>query len=138
MALLAVVGCVPPHAHHLQCEFGRDDEIPLDVRAFADWSHLRHDVERAEEIGVRFGDSRRKAEGRTGEHLRQTECTERLLADIAVRHNVSRAQVEATRGRRPVLVDIAVFGAFAVLFASCSGRSCGDYARPWQMRPRCC
>ena len=108
-------GCVLPNARHLQCDSDGDATRPLNVERLADRWHLRNDVERAEEIGVRFGDSKRKAEGRAGERIRQTECTDKLLHEIAVRHDVALDALSAMRGRRPLLLDVAVFVAFAVL-----------------------
>src|SRR4051812_8995185 len=43
-------------------------------------------------------------------------CTDKLLSEIAVRHDVALDALSAMRGRRPLLVDVAVFVAFDVLF----------------------
>jgi hypothetical protein len=111
---------VAPSRLHLRCESPRDAARPLDPARWFDRQHLRNDVEFAEEIGVRFGDSRRKAEGRDGEHLRQHECTNALLAGVALRHNVAIEQLVAMRGERPVAVDGLVLigaGALFIWFA---------------------
>jgi hypothetical protein len=121
IALLASTGCVLPNQRHLQCRSDGDRPRPLHLESITDRFHLRNDVERAEEIGVRFGDSRRKTEGRDGEHVRQTECTDMLLTQIADRHQVSPAAVTAMRGQRPFFVDLAVFTTFAALLIGVSG-----------------
>src|SRR3954468_17975394 len=83
------VPIVPPSRLHVHCQAPTDAARPLNPSRWIDRQHLRNDVEFAEEIGVRFGDLRRKAEGREGEHLRQRECTDALLAGIALRHEVA-------------------------------------------------
>ena len=107
---------VPPSRLHLHCESAQDEARPLNPARSIDRQHLRNDVEFAEEIGVRFGDSRRKAEGRDGEHLRQRECTNALLAGVAARHSVAIDDLAAMRGERPVAVDALVLIASGALF----------------------
>jgi hypothetical protein len=112
---------VAPSRLHVHCEPPTHAARPLNPSRWIDRQHLRNDVEFAEEIGVRFGDSRRKAEGRDGEHLRQRECTDALLAAVAIRHNVAIEDLSAMRGERPVAVDailLIVFGAVFVWFTS--------------------
>lgn len=106
LVLLSANGCIPPNRMHLRCQSLGDSPRPLDLMRVADRWHLRNDVELAEEIGVRYGDSRRESEGRTGEHVRQTECTEKLLRETADRHGVTLTTVTALRGSRPILAIV--------------------------------
>src|SRR4051812_18291696 len=57
-----ITGAFPvvlPSQLHLHCESASDGVTPLDVNRTGDRWHLRNDVETAEEVGVRHGDSRR-------------------------------------------------------------------------------
>ncbi len=93
---------VLPSRLHLQCDAPSNETGPVRL------AHLRNEVEAAEEIGVRHGDSRRKSEGREGEHQRQRECTDKLLANISTRHGVTISDLTALRGQRPLVVDALV------------------------------
>jgi hypothetical protein len=116
LATLGGMHMVPPSRLHQNCSPPVDEPQQLNPSRLLDRWHLRNDVETAEEIGVRFGDSKRKALGRDGEHQSQRACTERLLASIALRHDVDVSDVGRLRGRRPIGVDAAVLTSFALLF----------------------
>lgn len=122
---LGGIHAVPPSRLHLDCSAAADDPRPLSPSTLIDRWHLRNDVETAEGIGVRFGDSKRKALGRDGEHLSQRACTDKLLAAVAGRHNLNFAEVVQLRGKRPVGVDVGVLMVFSVFFVTGVQRVCG-------------
>jgi hypothetical protein len=70
--------------------------------------HLQTDVELAEELGVRYGDSFRRQQGIVVEHERSDACTDALFAEIARLHGVSQTDIQQARGHRNVAYDLAI------------------------------
>jgi hypothetical protein len=77
-------------------------------------------VELAEELGVRYGDSFRRAYGQAEETRRRTECTDSLFGQIAVKHSLTLEEVQSVRGERPRFLDLAVLTSFVVLYVLAS------------------
>jgi hypothetical protein len=108
--------CIPRSRLNTNCEWTHDRAFQLDLQQGADQRHLNSDVELAEELGIRYGDSFRKRDGRVEEHRRTTECTTTLFAQIAHIHGVTSDDVLKARGRRPATTDLTVLLSFAMLY----------------------
>jgi hypothetical protein len=118
-------GCIARDRLNTNCEWTRDVAFRLDLEHEAEQRHLNDDVELAEELGIRYGDSFRKRDGRLEEHRRTTECRTTLFAAIAHLHGVTPDDVLQARARRPATVDLAVLLSFAMLYGVVSSRLIG-------------
>jgi hypothetical protein len=98
------------------CSWIGDQPGPLALARSSDEQHLVRDVELAEELGIRYGDTFRKHYGRTEEHRRAAACQARLWETIAATHGVSAAQVQAARSQRPAVADRTTLALFALLY----------------------
>ncbi len=120
VAVLALIvfssGCLTRSRLNATCEWVDDLPRTLNLDFAPDMDHLVSDVELAEELGIRYGDSFRRHYGRSVEATRRTECQNRLLGEIADLHQVSSAQVRESRRARPAFVDLAVLLAFGVVY----------------------
>jgi hypothetical protein len=127
LSLLGVClsGCLSRSRLNTNCEWTHDAAFQLDLRRGADEEHLIDDVELAEELGIRYGDSFRKRDGIQEEHRRTTECTTTLFAEIAHIHGVTSDDVLKARGRRPAVVDLTVLLSFVLLYGLVSSRLVG-------------
>ena len=117
--LLAVAGlsaCLHRNRLNVECQWTGDPGSSLDLTGRNDQWHLIRDVEIAEELGIRYGDSFRRRDGILEEHRRTAACTASLFARIASVHGISVNDVVSERGRRPPGVDLAVLLSFAVFY----------------------
>jgi hypothetical protein len=103
-----------------RCEWVGDASTPLDLQHAADTQHLVGDVELAEDLGIRYGDTFRKKYGRLDEHTKASECQASLFRIIADRHGLSPERVQAARSSRPALADGVTLILFAILYGFAS------------------
>jgi hypothetical protein len=106
--LVACVSCVPRQRLNETCTWTGDAPAALDLRRRSDGRHLQTDVEVAEELGVRYGDSFRRQQGIVVERERWVACTDATFAEIARIHGVSRVDIEQARGHRNITYDLAI------------------------------
>ncbi len=111
-------GCVSWSRANLRCEWADDRGAALDAARRRDRWHLRDDVERAEEIAIRFGDAFRRTHGLLVVRQNRAECTSRLLIAVANYHELPLDAVLAVRGQRPVIVDLFVLLSFIALYVA--------------------
>lgn len=109
-------GCLSRSRLNGRCEWVGDDSSKLDLQRAADRRHLVGDVELAEELGIRYGDTFRKDHGRLEEHAKASACQARLFRVIADTHGLTAAIVQAARASRPALADSVTLVLFAVLY----------------------
>jgi hypothetical protein len=113
-------GCLRRQRLNEDCRWTHDVALPLDLRNQADQRHLDDDVERAEDLAIRYGDRGLRAGhfpsmeeyGRA-----RNECMATLFTVIASNHSVSAQQVHQSVGRRPEGLDLAVLLSFALLYS---------------------
>jgi len=106
--LVVSLSCVPRQRLNETCTWTGDAPAALDLRRRSDVRHLQTDVEVAEELGVRYGDSFRRQQGIVVERERWVACTDATFAEIARIHGVSRVDIEQARGHRNVTYDLAI------------------------------
>lgn len=98
VASLVLSGCKMPDGMNDACEWPAEPQAPLDPRNAADQRHLVNDVRVAEELGVRYEDSRlRRGHVSAGAPLTRDDCDARLFQTIAGRHGVTLADLRAAR-----------------------------------------
>src|SRR6185436_15863264 len=68
-------------------------------------SHLNHDVQLAEELGIRHGDALRSTDGIVEARRKRDQCTTALFGRIVSLHGVTQADVDRARGSRDLRVD---------------------------------
>ena len=94
---LSVLGCMPKGMNE-DCRWPPEPHRALDVRRAADARHLVNDVRAAEELGVRYEDSRlRRGAAAPGSPQTRDDCDGRLFAVIAQNHDIALADVHAAR-----------------------------------------
>ncbi|HUR33972.1 MAG TPA: hypothetical protein VM032_09280 [Vicinamibacterales bacterium] len=113
-------GCLSRSRLNGGCEWVGDASYRLDLQRAADRQHLVGDVELAEELGIRYGDTFRKDHGRLEEHAQASACQARLVRTIADTHGLTAAIVQAARASRPALADGVTLTLFAVLYGLAS------------------
>ncbi|HUQ89898.1 MAG TPA: hypothetical protein VM096_20215 [Vicinamibacterales bacterium] len=118
MLVAATAGC--SSGQNTNCRWPDEPPRLLNLRIDADASHLMQDVERAEELSVRFADGSGFGPGRQRQQLRVERCYNPLIAGIVTRHGVSLADVLAAQqriGQRGLnlVVNVPVVGVFALL-----------------------
>ena len=92
-----VAGCSLPNGMNDDCEWPSEATFALDLRIAAHERHLRSDVRAAEELGIRYDDSR-SAAGRDA-RLTRDECDTKLFAEIAGTHSIGLESVRNARAR---------------------------------------
>jgi hypothetical protein len=106
--LAACASCVPGQRLNDTCTWTGDAPAPLDLQQRADVRHLQTDVELAEELGVRHGDSFRRQHGIEVARERRDACTAALFAEIARLHGISPASITQQRGHRNLAYDLTI------------------------------
>jgi hypothetical protein len=105
---VACLSCVPRQRLNDTCTWTGDAPAALDLRRTADARHLETDVELAEELGVRYGDSFRPQQGIVVSIERRAACTDTLFAEIARIHGVRPADIQQARGHRNLAYDLTI------------------------------
>jgi hypothetical protein len=119
---LSLAGCLARDRLNTRCEWTDDGAVQLNLQHEPDRRHLNNDVEIAEELGIRYGDSFRSRAGLPETRRRRTECTATLFAQISRVHGVTSNDVEQARGQRPAGMDVLVLLSFAMLYAFLSSK----------------
>ena len=86
-----VIACIDRNRVNDRCQCDEPAAV-IDLAKASDRRHLVNDVELAEELAIRHGDSFREREGIVEERRRREECTATLFAEIARKHNVKMAE----------------------------------------------
>jgi hypothetical protein len=119
LLLACLAGCVRRTGLNNACEWPSEVPSPLDAANPAHQRHLTADAQFAEELGIRYGDSFRGKETVDERGRRVVECTDRLLAWVAVLHSVTADDVQQARVRRDWRVDaVVVFSPMLVLLGT--------------------
>ncbi len=116
LCAVCLSGCLARNRLNTSCEWTHDEPRRLDLQRSDDRRHLNDDVEIAEELGIRHGDSFRQRDGLLAVRGKRTECTAILFAEIARVHGVSSVEVLSARGHRSPAVDVAVLFSFGSCF----------------------
>src|SRR4029453_12201378 len=89
---VVAVGCVDHNRVNDRCEWSESETV-IDLDKARDRRHLGNDVELAEELGIRYGDSFREREGIVEERQRREQCTVVLFTPIARLHHLMMEEV---------------------------------------------
>jgi hypothetical protein len=130
-------GCIDPALINDRCEWREPVYTPLAELDLP--GHLAADVELAEELGIRHGDSFRGREDVGDLRRKRDACTDALLTEIARRHRVTTAELVGARGRRSVGADfLTVFAPMALVFVLAAGWGAGRifHRFPPSLEPR--
>lgn len=102
---IGLCGCLSRSRLNETCDWVGDSPIALNAERASDRRHLVEDVELAEELSIRYGDSFRKQFGRLEEHARAAACQGKLFDTIAQIHQVTPQDVRVARSIRRAWVD---------------------------------
>ncbi|HVC18788.1 MAG TPA: hypothetical protein VNE16_01825 [Vicinamibacterales bacterium] len=121
LAAIALAGCFPRARVNADCRWTGDAATPLGLTRAADRRELTDDVALAEDFAIRYADRTRGLRsghyaGADAYHAARERCMAMLLADIGRLHGVAPQRLAALRGRRPLMVDVAVGLSFAVIY----------------------
>ncbi len=117
MLTVVLVGCTRPGDHPISdnCQWLEDDHRTLNLQLPADRSHLRKDVETAEDVAIRWAD---KNFGLRREYQpKRDQCMSQLFGGLASQHDVGIGTIDEYLGRRDIFVDVAVILSFATFYA---------------------
>jgi hypothetical protein len=113
--------CVPRAALNSECSWRTEIARPLTIGEPDDRRHLDVDVEIAEELGIRYGDSFKGRRTLEVARHRRDDCTATLFAEIARIHHVDAGDIARARGRRDVRLDVGTMVlSIALLFSVAS------------------
>ena len=119
---LASMGCVQRERRNSECIWPEVNAKPLDLSRGGDASHLREDVEFAEDLAVRYMDAQVRSQSAQPRPRRppgevMNACRNSLLKQISTSHNVSPREVVQFFGRRSLAIDLMVILPFFLLYA---------------------
>jgi hypothetical protein len=124
LASISLTGCVRRGGRNSDCKWPEEPDaktLAPNQRGYA--SHLREDVEFAEELAVEYMDAHHGP--RSGEFKSQqaasqalNTCLDALIKQIAKSHNVPPREVAKFFGRRSLAIDVAVSLPFVLLYDS--------------------
>lgn len=102
------------------CRWPEEPSGRLNLTNDVDVSHLKQDIELAEELSVRFADASGFGPGPQRQQLRVEQCYQPLLAGISTRHGVSSAEIAQAQGRLGerglnLIVNAPVAGFFLIV-----------------------
>jgi hypothetical protein len=116
LLVVGVLGC-GDRSINTDCKWPAEEPRRLDLRQSSDVTHLRQDVELAEEFSIRYGDVR-WSPGFARANGRDTECLMPLLGEIVSRHGVPLEVVLETRRRLgPQGVNLVVDAPIGMFYA---------------------
>jgi hypothetical protein len=110
---LAFTGCVRREGRNSECMWPEANARSLDLSRGGDASHLREDVELAEDLAVRYMDAQR----RSPRNEVMNACRNSLLKQISTSHHVPPGEVVRFFGRRSFAIDFAIVLPFFLLYA---------------------
>ena len=114
LLLLGLCACVRRDGRNANCEWpGENPKHPVDAR------HLSADAEFAEDLAIRYADTRYGIHSPNpsedyGE--RRDECQANLFAQIAKEHGIPPQQVSGALGKNRTYIDVATYLPFALLY----------------------
>jgi hypothetical protein len=120
---LTFTGCVRREGRNSDCIWPPEqNERTLDPNHGADASHLREDVEFAEDLAIRYMDAQRHPRSTPPQPRRppgevMNTCRNSLLQQISTSHNVPPNEVVRFFGRRSLAIDLAIILPFLALYA---------------------
>jgi hypothetical protein len=122
LAALTFTGCIRREGRNSDCIWPPEQNArTLDPNRSADASHLREDVEFAEDLAIRYMDAQRHPRstqpqpGRPPGEVMNT-CRNSLLQQISTSHNVPPKEVVQFFGRRSLPIDLAIILPFLLLY----------------------
>jgi len=88
-AACLAVSCSVPNGMNNECEWPGEQPRPLNLNDRDDAAHLRQDIKTAEELGVRYEDTRlARGPASPGQPSTRDECDAKLFREIAALHSV--------------------------------------------------
>jgi hypothetical protein len=133
---LCCPGCIDRERANKNCEWADDPRFVFDSRNPAHREHLARDAQLAEELAIRYADA--EFGRRTGiEHHGglidngrfRNACLSRMFQAIENQHHVTPEQVQAGRGQRNPIFDLAVVLLFLPLYVLGASIACGSLFR---------
>jgi len=115
---VCIVACSMRDGMNDNCEWPSEPAIALDLRNRANERHLVDDLRVAEELGIRYSDSR-VARGTAPPEWARTrdDCDTRLFNEIAHTHSISLADVRDARHHLARDWDLAAYLPLVALYA---------------------
>jgi len=120
IVLLLELGCNMPEGMNEDCQWPAESRVVLDLKRLADRRHLLNDVRVAEELGMRYSDSRlRRNLPIPGGPQTRDECDAKMFDAIVAHHRVTREDIQSARHQLAnVRWDSAVHLPLVVLYVA--------------------